>query len=106
MTVFAIIPSLVLLYFLRKSINFKNLLISIIALFIIGVIWDQISVRLGIWSFSQDKTIGNIFGMPIEEYIFMIFVSLLVITVYTLINKIMKKIDLLHNYKTGTTVLF
>jgi len=91
MTVFAIIPSLILLYLIRKSINFKNLLISVIILFIIGVIWDQISVRMGIWSFSQDKTIGNLFGMPVEEYIFMIFVPLLVATVYTLINKIMEK---------------
>ena len=91
MTVFAVIPSLVLLYLLRKSINFRNLFISVIILFIIGVVWDQISVRMGIWSFSQDKTVGNLFGMPIEEYIFMIFVPLLVITVYTLISKFKKK---------------
>jgi len=91
MTIFAIIPSLILLYLLRKSINFKNLLISVFILFIIGVIWDQISVRMGIWIFAQDKTVGNLFGMPIEEYIFMIFVPLLVITVYTLICKLIKK---------------
>jgi len=91
MIVFAIVPSLVLLYILRDRINFKNLGISLLILFIIGVIWDQISVRMGIWSFSQDKIVGNLFGMPVEEYLFMIFVPLLVITVYTLINKIMKK---------------
>jgi len=45
---------------------------------------------MGIWSFSQDKIVGNLFGMPVEEYIFMIFVPLLIITVYTLVNKIMK----------------
>jgi lycopene cyclase domain-containing protein len=66
----------------------KNLAISLFILFIIGVLWDQISVRLGIWSFSEYKIIGNLFGIPIEEYIFMIFVPLLVITVYTFINKI------------------
>ena len=86
MIVFAVIPSLILLYILRKRINFGSLIIAIFILFIIGVIWDQISVRLGIWSFSQDKTIGTLFGMPIEEYIFMIFVPLLVITVFTLIS--------------------
>lgn len=91
MIVFAIVPSLVLLYILRDRINFKNLGISIFILFIIGVIWDQISVRLGIWSFSQDMIVGNLFGMPIEEYLFIIFVPLLVITVYTLVNKIMKE---------------
>jgi len=91
MIVFAVVPSLVLLYILRDRINFKNLGISLFILFIIGVIWDQISVRMGIWSFSQDKIVGNLFGMPIEEYLFMVFVPLLVITVYTLVNKIMKK---------------
>ena len=91
MLIFAIIPSLILLYLLRDRINFKNLVICLFILFIVGVIWDQISVRLGIWSFSQDKTLGNLFGIPIEEYLFFIFVPLLVITVYTLINKISKK---------------
>ena len=91
MTIFAIIPSLILLYLLRDRINFKNLVLSLFILFVLGVIWDQISVRLGIWSFSQEKIIGNLFGIPIEEYIFIIFVPLLVITFYTLITKINEK---------------
>ena len=91
MTVFAIIPSLVLLYYLRDRINFKKLGVSLFILFILGVIWDQLSVRLGIWSFADDKIIGNLFEIPIEEYLFMVFVPLLVITVYTLVNKPAKK---------------
>jgi len=89
--IFAIIPSLILLYIVRDRIIFKNLVISLFILFVIGIIWDQISVRTGIWQFSQDKIIGNLFGIPIEEYLFIVFVPLLVITVYTLVNKIMKK---------------
>lgn len=91
MLIFAIIPSIILLFFLRDRINMKNLALSLFILFIIGLIWDQISIRLGIWSFSEDKIIGNFFGIPIEEYIFFIFVPLLVIAVYTLINKINEK---------------
>ena len=91
MAIFAIIPSLILLYLVRDRINFKNLAISLFILFIIGVLWDQISVRLGIWSFSEGKIIGNLFEIPIEEYLFIIFVPLLVITVYTLVNKSFKK---------------
>ena len=90
-TFFAVIPSIVLIFILRNKINLKNLLISLLILFIIGFIWDQISVRLGIWSFSDEKIIGTLFGIPIEEYIFFIFVPVLVITVYTFINKINKK---------------
>lgn len=91
MLFFAIIPSLVLLYIFRNRINFKNLGISLFILFIVGVIWDQFSVRLGIWSFSKDKIIGNFFGIPIEEYIFIIFVPLLTIMVYTFVTKIYEK---------------
>lgn len=90
-TFFAVIPSIVLIFILRNKINLKNLLISLLILFIIGFIWDQISVRLGIWSFSDEKIIGTLFGIPIEEYIFFIFVPVLVITVYTFINKINEK---------------
>jgi lycopene cyclase domain-containing protein len=46
---------------------------------------------MGIWSFSQDKIVGNLFGIPIEEYLFIIFVPLLTITVYTLIVKLNEK---------------
>lgn len=91
MILFAVIPSLLLLYLLREKINFKSLAISLVILFFLGIIWDFISVNIGIWSFSQNKIIGNLFGMPIEEYLFMIFVPLVVITVYTAVNKILKK---------------
>ena len=91
MLVFAVIPSIILLYILRDRIILKNLAIALVILFFIGVVWDQISVKLGIWTFSDDKIVGNLFGIPIEEYLFFIFVPLLVIAVYTLINKIMKK---------------
>ena len=91
MSIFAVIPSLVLLYIFRNKINFKNLGISLFILFIIGIIWDQLSVRFGIWSFSSDKIIGNLFGLPIEEYIFIIFVPLLAIMVYTCVIKLNEK---------------
>ena len=91
MLVFAVIPSIILIYLLRDRIKIKNLTISIFILFIVGVIWDQISVRLGIWSFSQDKIIGNLFGIPIEEYIFIVFVPILSISIFTFVNKINEK---------------
>lgn len=85
--IFAVAPSIILLYLNRDKIQLKSLLISLIILFIIGVIWDQISVRAGIWHFSEKEIIGNFLGMPIEEYIFMIFVPLLIINVYIFIEK-------------------
>ena len=91
MLLFAIIPSIILIYLLIDRIKFKSLIITLLILFIIGVIWDQISVRIGIWSFSKDKILGNLFGIPIEEYIFVIFVPLLSILIYMLVKKIFEK---------------
>jgi lycopene cyclase domain-containing protein len=91
MIIFAITPSLILLYLFRDKINIKILAITLFTLFILGIIWDFISVKLGIWNFTEDKIIGILFGMPIEEYLFMIFVPLLVITVYTAIETILKR---------------
>lgn len=91
MVVFAVVPSVILLYVNRKKIVLKHLLASLCILFIIGVVWDQFSVRAGIWSFSEDEIIGNFLGMPIEEYLFMIFVPLLVINVYLLVERFLKK---------------
>ena len=90
MLVFAVAPSVILLYLNRDKINFKCLFISLLILFIIGVIWDQISVRTGIWHFSQNEIIGNFLGMPIEEYLFIIFIPLLAINIYILVEKSIK----------------
>jgi lycopene cyclase domain-containing protein len=91
MMIFAVIPSLILLYLNRDKIHGKSLLIALIILFFVGVIWDQLSVRLGIWSFSEDKVVGYFLGMPVEEYLFMIFVPLLVISVYLQIGRFFEK---------------
>ena len=85
--VFAVIPSLILLYMNRDNIRKKVLLVSLFLLFCLGVIWDQLSIRFGIWTFADQEVIGYFLGMPIEEYLFMIFVPLLVITMYLQIEK-------------------
>lgn len=89
--IFVIIPNLVLLYLNRKHIHWKALGAALLLLFFIAVIWDQLSVRLGLWVFSQEEIVGNLFGLPIEEYIFFLFVPLLSINIYLLINGILSK---------------
>jgi len=44
---------------------------------------------MGLWSFSQKEIVGALFGLPIEEYLFFIFVPLLSINIYLLIEKIL-----------------
>jgi len=84
---FVIIPNCILLYLNRAKLQWKYLLLSLLILFLIGVIWDQLSVWMGIWTFSSTEIIGTLFGLPIEEYLFFIFVPLLSINIYTLLKK-------------------
>ena len=83
--VFVIIPNIILLYLNRKKIHPQSLCIALLVLFIIAVVWDQLSVRLGLWIFSENEIIGNVFGLPVEEYLFFFFVPLLCINIYVLI---------------------
>ena len=71
--IFVLVPNIILLYLNRKRIHLKTLGIALVLLFIIAVVWDQLSVRMGLWVFTQDEVIGNLFGLPIEEYLFFLF---------------------------------
>ena len=87
--IFVIFPNIILFYINRKKIYFKTLLISLFILFLVAILWDQLSVRMGLWSFSQNEIVGTLFGLPIEEYLFFIFVPLLSINIYLLIEKVL-----------------
>jgi len=75
----------------RKRIHLKTLGIALVLLFIIAVVWDQLSVRMGLWVFSQDEMIGNLFGLPVEEYLFFLFVPLLCINIYILVEALIMR---------------
>jgi lycopene cyclase domain-containing protein len=89
--VFAIIPSIILLYLNRKRIHLKTFCVTLFVLFLIAVVWDYLSVRMGLWTFSEDEIVGSIFGLPVEEYLFFIFVPLLCINVYLFIEEIFSR---------------
>jgi lycopene cyclase domain-containing protein len=89
--IFVIVPNIALLYLNRKKIHLKSLGVALFILFLIAVLWDQLSVRMGLWIFSQDEIIGNLFGLPIEEYLFFLFVPLLSINIYLIVERILSK---------------
>jgi len=89
--IFVLVPNIILLYLNRKRIHLKTLGIALVLLFIIAVVWDQLSVRMGLWVFSQDEMIGNLFGLPVEEYLFFLFVPLLCINIYILVEALIMR---------------
>jgi lycopene cyclase domain-containing protein len=89
--IFVITPNIALLYLNRKKTHLKSLGIALLILFLIAVIWDQLSVRMGLWIFSQDEIVGTLFGLPVEEYLFFLFVPLLSINIYLFVEGILSK---------------
>ncbi|DAC72580.1 MAG TPA: hypothetical protein DSN98_04390 [Thermoplasmata archaeon] len=87
--IFAIVPNVILLYLNRKKIHLKTLCVALFILFLVAVLWDQLSVRMGLWSFSQHELVGFLFGLPIEEYLFFLLVPLMSINIYLLIDRIL-----------------
>ncbi|HIG99209.1 MAG TPA: lycopene cyclase domain-containing protein [Thermoplasmata archaeon] len=89
--VFVILPNIALLFLNRKRTHLKSLGVALLMLFFIAVLWDQLSVRMGLWVFSQNEIVGNLFGLPIEEYLFFLFVPLLSINIYLFVEGILSK---------------
>jgi lycopene cyclase domain-containing protein len=91
LVIFVVVPNVILSYLNRKEIALRALLLSLVVLFLIAVAWDQLSVRLGIWSFSSNEIVGSVFGLPVEEYLFFVFVPLLSIDIYVLFGKVFRR---------------
>lgn len=66
----------------------KTFLYCVIWALIFSIPWDIWAVRADIWHFPQDTNVGfRISGLPLEEYFFMIFVTMLLSTVVLLLKK-------------------
>jgi len=59
----------------------------------IGFIWDYIAVNvLSIWSFNPQRILGAwFFGIPLEEYMFFVLVTMMAATVTLLISDRVRK---------------
>lgn len=66
----------------------KTFLYCIIWALIFSIPWDIWAVKSQIWIFPADTNLGVIInGLPLEEYFFMIFVTMLISTAVLLFRK-------------------
>lgn len=65
----------------------KTLALCIFWALVFSIPWDVWAVRVNVWMFPADTNLGIILGsLPLEEYFFIIFVTLLVAS-FTLLLK-------------------
>jgi lycopene cyclase domain-containing protein len=66
----------------------RTFLYCVIWSLLFSIPWDIWAVKAQIWIFPQNTNVGlQIGGLPLEEYFFMIFVTILISTVVLLLRK-------------------
>jgi lycopene cyclase domain-containing protein len=69
----------------------KQLLVLYAVILGVGIIWDQLAISRGHWSFNKEFLLGPRLGlMPIEEYGFAIILPYFGLVVYKIIEKYLK----------------
>jgi len=78
--------------------RFRKVLLVVAAVGIVaGAVWDNIATHLlKLWSFNPDTIVGLwLLGLPLEEWLFFIFVSMAVATVALKMREVLieKKVE-------------
>ncbi len=88
--VFAIAPSIIFLFFSRKSIAWRAFILGGSFVATLGIVADYIGLYRNLWFFSKEesKMLGIwLWGVPLEDFIFVIILPILVISVYEFTKK-------------------
>ncbi|CAB4691792.1 unannotated protein [freshwater metagenome] len=90
--VFTLIGSIWLEVFLKVSVlkRIRRVLLSILPVGIAFVLWDRFAITQGHWRFdnAQVLPLERIWGLPLEEYLFFIFVPLAAILTIEAVRKV------------------
>lgn len=79
LTLFVFVPQAILLTQFRILLRYwRTLLFCILWSLAFGAPWDIWAVNTKIWTFPDDTNVGLWVGIPLEEYLFIVFVTLLV----------------------------
>ncbi|MCX6452248.1 MAG: lycopene cyclase domain-containing protein [Actinobacteria bacterium] len=89
---FTLIGSIWLEVFLKVSVlkRTRRVLLTILPVGIAFVLWDRFAITQGHWRFdnAQVLPLNRIWGLPLEEYLFFIFVPLAAILTIEAVRKV------------------
>lgn len=87
-SVFLICVIVKLKYNLKLFESAKDGALVLGSLFVIGSALDSLALLRGYWSYEEDFFVGIKIGvMPLEEYLFMLIIPFLTLTIYRLVRK-------------------
>ncbi|MEI6249928.1 MAG: lycopene cyclase domain-containing protein [Actinomycetes bacterium] len=89
---FTLLGSIWLEIFLKVAVlrRIRRLLLSVLPIGLAFVLWDRFAITQGHWRFdsAQVLNIDRIWGLPLEEYLFFIFVPLAAILTIEAVRKV------------------
>ncbi|MBS3132394.1 hypothetical protein J4212_08230 [Candidatus Woesearchaeota archaeon] len=78
-------------YFLaRHKDKIPSFIITSAIMLIVAVVWERLAYP-GLWEWNDAKMVGWLFGLPVEEYIFAVLITIFVLGAYEEINLRLKK---------------
>ena len=92
-TVLIFVGILGIFFFAKYKNKWKNFLLTTLIVLIVHFSWEKIVVNLGLLNFNNRETLGYILGLPIDEYIFVILGSFMVLGLYELVLEKLKKVS-------------
>lgn len=87
--VLSIIPGIY--FFIRFREKRKQMAITILLLFVVFIAWEFFALHYSLWSWNGAEIIGRLFGLPIDEYLYIFFVPLMGLGLYELVGHLTQK---------------
>jgi len=81
--VFLFLPAIFLIFRKEEQINEKNYLIVVAFSILATIFYDAVAQSVWLWRFPSDSVSFWILGIPIEEYIFGVCFSTIILGIYT-----------------------
>ena len=83
LVIFFVVPVFILAWLLRETIGRckRTILWSLLFVYTLGLVWDWLCVRTGVWRYDSGATVGpRVAGLIVEEFVgFYIFGTLLIV---------------------------
>ncbi|MBX4181463.1 lycopene cyclase domain-containing protein [Candidatus Parcubacteria bacterium] len=90
LTLIILIPFTFFVLWKDKHLNKNKLYLILVLSLIATIVWDTVAIKTGIWGFLDANVSWRIIGIPIEEYIFGIWLTVMVLGIYTSLPRFKK----------------
>jgi len=88
----------------KDKFRLKGIIVLVLIAVIYTTPWDSFIIKNGIWYYDENKILGTIFRIPIEEYLFMIVQTIISSMLYCIVQK--NKIAESFSYSSKYLILF